>query len=301
MKTAYIISVVFALAAAVPSDVSVSEAGHSKPLTVELWPNTVPGIKTDRQETELPSQGDNVTRITHVSNPSMTVFKAPATTTAAPAVIVCPGGGYSILAINKEGTEAAEWLNSIGITALVLKYRVPKNRSGAFQDAQRAMRMTRYHAADWGIDPNCIGILGFSAGGHLAARASTDFQSDVYPPADPADRTSSRPDFTILIYPAYLSQKNCVLSEEITVTPQTPPAFIVQTQDDRAYADSSVAYYTALTQASVPAELHLFEKGGHGYGLRPSQYPVSCWPRLCEAWMKAIGVMKQPAAETPAK
>ncbi|MEN8127643.1 MAG: alpha/beta hydrolase [Planctomycetota bacterium] len=271
---------------------SASESKKTGFLTVNLWPDTVPGEKTNLKETKKPSQGDGVTRITNISNPSITIFRARNAAAPTPGIIICPGGGYSILAIDKEGTEVAQWLNTTGITAAVLKYRVPQNRPGAFQDARRAVRVVRYHADDWGIDPNCIGILGFSAGGHLAARVSTDFQSILHHPVDQADHVFGRPDFTILIYPAYLYQKDYKLAEEITVTQQTPPAFIVQTQDDRKFVNSSLAYYTALTKASVQAELHIFEKGGHGYGLCPSKHPVSGWPKLCEAWMKSNGVIK---------
>lgn len=302
MKPAYTILAVIALVALIGPHILASEAENTTPVTINLWPNTVPGVKTDQKETKQPSRRDGVTRISHVSNPSITVFRAHKTTTPTPGVVICPGGGYSILAIDKEGTEVAEWLNSVGITAVVLKYRVPNNRLGAFQDARRAVRMVRGHARKWNIDPDHIGILGFSAGGHLAARASTDFQSEIYNPVDEADKFSCRPDFTVLVYPAYLYRNgSCELVDEITVDKKTPPAFIVQTQDDRDYVDSSIAYYTALTKSSVRAELHLFEKGGHGYGLRSSKYPVSGWPKLCEAWMKSIGVIKQPPVGPKAK
>jgi len=289
MKTVHIVfwNVIFAVLLC--SCASAKESTGTKLLTINLWPNT-----TGPEETVQPSQGDGVTRITHISNPSITVFRAHKTTIS-PGVIICPGGAYSILAIDKEGTEVAKWLNSIGITAAVLKYRVPNNRLGAFQDAQRAVRMVRQNAGEWNIDPDRIGILGFSAGGHLAARSSTDFKNQSYPPIDKIDKLSCRPDFTVLIYPAYLYKKGGYeLADEITADKKTPSAFIVQTQDDQKYVNSSIAYYTALTKSSVQAELHIFEKGGHGYGLRTSKYPVSGWPKLCEAWMKSIGVIKQP-------
>ena len=249
---------------------------------MNLWPDRIrqPG------ERELPVNQKNVLRITDVSSPSMTVYPAPGTNPPAPAVMVCPGGGYGVLAINLEGTEVAEWLNSIGFTAVVLKYTVPKNRDGALQDAQRAMGLIRLHSKEWNIDPARLGVMGFSAGGHLSARLSNTFETRSYPPVDEADRRSCRPDFTMLIYPAYLGDETYKLAEEIVVTTNTPPAFIVQTQDDNPHINSSITYYLALKKQNVPAEIHLFSSGGHGYGLRPSEKPVSRWPELGTQWLQ---------------
>ncbi|NLE37367.1 MAG: alpha/beta hydrolase [Pirellulaceae bacterium] len=256
--------------------------------TVELWPDGPPGVATALPENERPSSEDT-RRITDVGRPTMTVYRASESPKASPAVLVCPGGGYRILAYDKEGTEIAEWLNSIGITAAVLKYRVPDNRDGALQDAQRAMGLLRHRADAWNLDPNRIGVIGFSAGGHLSARLSTAYRGRTYPKVDDADAESCRPDFALLVYPAYLNKKDRPhkLTDEIVVTGETPPALLVQTQDDRRYVDSSIAYYLALKKAGVPAELHLYASGGHGYGLRPSKFAVSRWPELAETWLRA--------------
>jgi len=261
---------------------NVSASEQTNPAAIYLWPD-----RTSRPgEQELPVNQKNVRRITDVSSPSMTVYPAPGTHQAAPAVMVCPGGGYGVLAINLEGTEIAEWLNSIGFTAVVLKYTVPKNRDGALQDAQRAMGLIRLHSQEWNIDPARLGVMGFSAGGHLSARLSTTCETRSYPPVDEADRLSCRPDFTMLIYPAYLGDETYKLSEEIVVTTNTPPAFVVQTQDDRTFINGSIAYYLALKKQNIPAEIHLFPSGGHGYGLRPSDKPVSHWPELAAQWLR---------------
>jgi acetyl esterase/lipase len=251
-----------------------------------LWPQgQVPGQVTSEPEELLPSN-DGVIRLTNVSRPSLSLYQADTTKGPSPAVLVCPGGGYSRLAMDKEGTEVAQWLNSCGVSAIVLKYRVPQNRSGALQDVQRAMGLIRQNAQKWNIDSNHIGVMGFSAGGHLSASLSTNYQKRNYEPIDPADQLSCRPDFTILIYPAYLSKDNYQLPEDMKVTDRTPPAFILQTQDDKPHVDSSIAYYLALKKADIPAELHLFPSGGHGYGLRPSEHAVCRWPLLCGAWLK---------------
>jgi len=214
--------------------------------------------------------------------------------------LVCPGGGYQILAIDLEGTEVCQWLNSVGVTAVLLKYRVPSRKgleryTAALQDGQRAIGLVRYHAADWHIDPKRIGMLGFSAGGHLSAMTSTHFEKRTYDPVDEADQVSCRPDFTILIYPAYLVGKDLgpELAPELTVTSNTPPAFIVQTEDDPVHVESGLFYYLALKKAKVPAEMHLFAVGGHGYGLRhESGKAVFSWPKLAEEWMRGLGVLK---------
>jgi acetyl esterase/lipase len=247
-----------------------------------LWTDDMPGIATEQPEAVSPNKKGDVMRVTHVSKPTLTFYPAPDSGRPNPVVIVCPGGGYTILAMNLEGTEVAEWLNSIGISAAVLKYRVPNNREGALQDARRAVRLVRKQASEWNIDPERVGMLGFSAGGHLTAAASN---------------SPDRPDFTILIYPAYLSTEGVELVEEIEVDAQTPPAFIVQTQDDKKYYRSSLAYALALDRHAIPAELHLFAKGGHGYGLRPSGHPVSNWPTLCEQWLMERQILNASDAE----
>ena len=250
-----------------------------------LWPD-----RTDTSlETVQPDRGDGVLRLTDVVNPSLEVFLVPTTDQPVPAVLVCPGGGYSKLAYNKEGTEIATWLNGLGVSAFVLKYRVPDNRAGALADAQRAMGIIRHHAAEWKVDPSRVGILGFSAGGHLAASVSTRYVDRSYERVDEADDRPCRPDFTVLVYPAYLSADTFTVVPEIPVNGKTPPAFIVQTQDDTHYIDSSIAYYTALKEVGVPSELHLFPVGGHGYGMRPSKDAVSSWPLLVARWLDTMG------------
>jgi len=252
--------------------------------TMELWP-ALAGKSTGEP---VAGKDDGILRLTDVENPSIAVFPATQSPSPAPAVLVCPGGGYGILAYDLEGTEVAQWLNSIGFTAVVLKYRVPDNRAGALEDAQRSLSLMRKHADTWNIDPDHIGILGFSAGGHLAASTSAHAGGRSYTAVDDADQQRCAPDFTVLVYPAYLSDEHFALPAEIAVSKETPPAFIVQTQDDKHYIDSSLAYYIALKSVDVPAELHLFPEGGHGYGLRASKHAVSGWPALCGAWLARV-------------
>lgn len=256
--------------------------------TLSLWPEGFLQNASAASEKTLPDKGDGVTRITEVTMPSLTLYPAPDSDTPTPAVLICPGGGYRILAFNKEGTELAEWFNTLGIRAMVLKYRVPDNRAGALQDAQRAIGLIRQHASDWNIDPEKIGVMGFSAGGHLAATLSNIYEKRTYTPVDEADTRSCRPDFTMLIYPAYLDASACELKDEFEVTRKTSPCFLVQTQDDKNYVNSSIAYYLACKEARVPAELHLYPAGGHGYGMRPSKHAVSKWPDLCKIWLQGI-------------
>jgi acetyl esterase/lipase len=271
---------------------------------VPLWPGVAPGDKGElspEADQTKPGQDGNdpkkyIMRLGNVSKPTLTIRRPPADKETGAAMVVCPGGGYSILAMDLEGTEVCDWLNSVGVTGLLLKYRVP-TRPGddthvaPLQDAQRALSLARLHAADWGIDAKRIGILGFSAGGHLCARASTAFEPRAYEPIDDADKQSCRPDFSVLIYPAYLadSKDTSKMAGDLKVTPATPPAFLVMTQDDPVNVDNAVAYFVALRQAKVSAELHVFPTGGHGYGLRPSPQPVSTWPSLAAAWLKAQG------------
>jgi acetyl esterase/lipase len=202
--------------------------------------------------------------------------------------MICPGGGYSILAWNLEGTEMAEWLNSQGISAFILKYRVPGNRDGALCDAQRAMGLIRSKAKDFNIDTNRLGIMGFSAGAHLSVRVSTNFEKRFYEAVDEVDTQSSLPNFALIIYPAYLSREGFTLAPELPVTAQTPPTFLLQAEDDTPYVDSSLAYAIALKAAKVPVELHIFPNGGHGYGLRKKGKTTDVWPDLAAAWLARI-------------
>jgi acetyl esterase/lipase len=270
---------------------SAEPAAARVPETITLWPKDhMPGRASAGPERESPSRGDNVIRLTDVIEPSIALFKVPNAPQPTPAVIICPGGGYNILAYDKEGTEIAAWLNTIGITGIVLKYRVPNNQDGAFQDLQRAMRLVRHHAADWKIAPNRIGVLGFSAGGHLSARLSTDAEQSTYSKLDVVDNEKLRPDFTVLIYPAYLSRVPGKLSGELSVNDKTPPAFIVHTEDDKSFVGGSKVFHEALEAVKVPNEFFLLPTGGHGYGLR-SEKEIKVWPNKCRDWLMKQGFL----------
>jgi acetyl esterase/lipase len=264
--------------------------------TINLWPGKAPGEVIDKAEEHIFGKGET-TRYHNVSVPTITIYPAPAPapgsaseeSKAKPAVVVMPGGGYGILAYDKEGTEIAQWLNTIGVTGIVLKYRVPNNKDGAFADAQRAMGIIRQNAVKWNTDPKRIGVIGFSAGGNLAARLSTNDATRSYDRVDEADDQSCRPDFTMLVYPAWLDAKGeaIALRDEFPVDANTPPAIMVQTQDDGLTVRSCLAYYQALLKHKVKAELHLFPTGGHGYGMRPGSQPVrSEWPKLFGVWLQ---------------
>ena len=270
---------------------------------IPLWTGTAPGEKGDiGPEHDQPAKNpdDNVRRIADVSAPSLTIYRPPADKNNGAAVIICPGGGYNILAWNLEGTEIAEWLNSLGVTGIVLKYRVPARKglekyTAPLQDAQRAMSLVRQRSSEWGIAPDRIGILGFSAGGHLAAALSNNFATRGYEAVDEIDRVSCRPDFAVLVYPAYLAVKKVGpdLSPELKITPQTPPTFLTMTEDDDgAGVEGPLYYYLALKRAKVPAEMHLYPKGGHGYGLRPSKNAPT-WTARAGDWLGARGLLEK--------
>ena len=273
----------------------------SEPLTLSVWPDKVPGEKGDIGEEKLQPPRDEakpVERLTNVTKPTITVYRPAKEKDTQAAVLICPGGGYNILAWDLEGTEVADWLNSIGVTGIVLKYRVPRRKDrekhdAPLQDAQRAMSLVRKHADEWGIDAKRIGILGFSAGGHLSAAASTNFDKRHYDSIDEIDSISCRPDFAVLVYPAYLTSDDG-LASEIRVTGETPQTFFAHASDDRISSENSIAVYLALKKAKVPAELHIYASGGHGFGLRPSEHPASSWPQRCEQWMRSRGLLKQP-------
>ena len=233
-------------------------------------------------------------RLGNVSEPTVTVYPPKGKNTGA-AVVVFPGGAYQILAMDLEGTEVCEWLSSKGVTCVLLKYRVPDSgpypkSAAALQDAQRALGLVRSHAAEWHIDEHRIGVLGFSAGGHLAATLSTHFDQRVYDSVDGGDKVSCRPDFAVLVYPAYLAdpERNFAPSPDIKPTEKTPPTFIVQAEDDPIYVENATTYFLALKNAKVPAELHIYAQGGHGYGLRNNGMPVTTWPQSVETWLRTI-------------
>ena len=259
---------------------------------LDLWPKGHLGDTDKPREVVKPSEGDNIIRLTDVYTPSMTVYRPVDAKGVTPAVLVCPGGGYNILAIDLEGTEIAEWLNSIGITAVVLKYSVPDNEWGAFNDGQRAMALIRHNAKDWEIDPQRVGIIGFSAGANLAARLSTNFEEKKYDHVDKADKENSRPDFAMLVYPwLRVENEDDELAEEFVVTSKTPRTILIHAQDDWVKPENSILYFLALKKAKVKSELHVFPSGGHGYGLRPSEHAVSGWPKLCKVWMQKMGII----------
>ncbi len=238
----------------------------------------------------------------------MTVYSPKGKNTGA-AVIVFPGGGYSVLAIDFEGTEVCDWLTAKGITCVLLKYRVPntgphwdetckcqRNPKApmAREDAQRTLGLVRFHAADYHIDPHKIGVLGFSAGGHLVTDISTHFDKRWYPAVDAADGESCRPDFAIALYPGHLwlsAYKNFGLNPDVPVTRRTPPTFLLQAENDPVDSvNNSLVYYMALKNAGVPAEMHLYAEGGHAFGLRPAKFPITRWPALVEKWLGTIGI-----------
>jgi len=285
-------------------------AGHTQ---IPIWPGTppdlkpMPGPELARSDPKSLIGGKPVVAVTNVSRPTMTVY-APTTANTGAAVVVFPGGGFEILAIDLEGTEVCDWLTSKGITCIVLKYRVPSapyvwqcncrphNLSTSVQsleDAQRTIRLVRSHAAEWHIDPHKIGVLGFSAGGFLVAEVSTKFKRALYKPVDAADKESSRPDFAVAIYPGHIATDKDTLNPNLPVSRETPPTFLLQAENDFTDGvNQSLVYYTALKDADVPVEMHLYAQGGHAFGLRPSELPISGWPKLVETWLRTTGVVK---------
>jgi acetyl esterase/lipase len=256
---------------------------------IYLWPGIVPGeLKEKKEAVYAAPKNDNILRVSEVTDPLMEVWLPEPSVSNGSAVIVCPGGGYGILAYNLEGSEITEWLSKLGYTAFLLQYRVPDKREGALQDAQRAIRIVRSSAASWKINPDKIGIMGFSAGGSLSARASTRFNHNTYLPVDAIDSLSCRPSFTLLIYPAYLDLgPDRSLTPELELNEDTPPFFIFQTSDDQ-YGNSSLVMAGALRDAKRPVELHLLPSGGHGYGLRAGRAAGETWPQLAEKWLNNI-------------
>jgi acetyl esterase/lipase len=245
----------------------------------------------------------------------MTVY-APEGRNTRVAMVVFPGGGYQVLAMDLEGTEICDWLTSRGITCVLLKYRVPNSGptlvdghryypkiQTALQDAQRTLGLVRQHAAQWHVDPHKIGVIGFSAGGHLVAAVSTHFAQRTYRPIDAADALSCRPDFAIAVYPGHLwahedesratrNQEDLSLRPDIRVRADTPPTFLLQAEnDDVDSVEQSLAYYVALQKTGVPTELHLYAKGGHAFGLRAANLPIGRWPELVEQWLHTIGML----------
>jgi len=281
-------------------------AGHAQ---VSIWPGVVPdaqpaaGPEFARTSDGLVG-GKPVVLVERVSQPTMTVY-SPKETNTGVAVVVFPGGGYNCLAIDLEGTEVCDWLASKGITGVLLKYRVPDSgphglrepkAPTALEDAQRTIGLLRQHASEWHINPHKIGVMGFSAGGHLVAATSTRFEKRLYPAVDEADKQSCRPDFAIALYPGHLwlGDKALGLNATLPVTSNTPPTFLLQAEDDPVdNVSHSLSYYVALKNAKVPVEMHLYAEGGHGFGLRRTKLPVTEWPQLVEKWLVTIGVTSE--------
>ncbi len=290
---------------AVVATLSLSYVAAAEPKVELLWPDGAPGAKGD-------AEGDK---------PTLTLYLPPKEKAAGTAIVICPGGGYGALATDHEGLQIGQWLNSFGVAGFMVKYRHSRTGAGyghpaPLQDAQRAIRMVRSRAKEWGVDPNRIGILGFSAGGHLASSASTHFNESFYEPKDQIDRVSCRPDFAVLVYPVISltesfthvgSRRNLLgpnpdpalvekMSSEKQVTPQTPPTFLIATWEDTGVpAENSIYYYLALRKAKVPAEMHIFLKGPHGFGLGQKIEGTSAWPGLCQKWMERAGFLKPKA------
>ena len=284
--------------------------GHTQ---LPIWPGAVPdaqpvdgpevaGTVVDAGGNKRLVGGKPWVYVDRVSQPTMTVYAPQGRNTGA-AVVVFPGGGYNILAIDLEGTEVCDWLTSTGITCVLLKYRVPCVKVGpyrdcltALEDAQRTVGLVRFQAAQWHIDPRKIGVLGFSAGGHMVAAISTHFGKRLYPAVDAADNESCRPDFAVALYPGHLAvpEKNFALNPDIQVTSATPPTFLLQAEDDPVDpVENSLVYYSALRKAGVPAELHVYVKGGHAFGLRPTESPITRWPQLVETWLTTVGMTQR--------
>ncbi len=283
---------------------------------IHLWPDGAPGaIKDPNYKVETGSEKD-WSWMKNVSDPTIDVYLAPPKAANGTAVIICPGGGYGLLATAHEGSQIAKWLNTLGITGVVLKYRLPssaimKNKTiGPLQDAQKAMRIVRSHAKEWNIIPDKIGVMGFSAGGHLASTLSTHYNDKVY---ESTDTTSARPDFSLLIYPVismdlsitHMGSRINLLGEnpsselvkkysnELQVDKNTPPAFLVCSMDDNTVPiENSIDYALALKKYKIPCELHIYEKGGHGYGMGRTNGTESTWPKACEKWLIQRGFLK---------
>ena len=286
-------------------------SGHTQ---IPIWPGTppdsqlLPGSEYAVTGTSKKPQfaGRPVTAIHDVAQPTMTIY-APKSKNTGAAVVVFPGGGFEVLAIDLEGTEACDWLVSKGITCILLKYRVPSSPYSwqcdcrphdlalsvpALEDAERTVRLVRFHANEWHVDRHKVGVLGFSGGGYLVAEISTNFKRRLYAAVDAADKESARPDFAMGIYPGHLATDDDKLNQNVPVSHETPPTFLVQAEND--YVDGvhqSLVYYAALAEARVPAEMHLFAEGGHAFGLRHTHLPVAVWPRLAEAWLRTIGIL----------
>lgn len=326
----FVLGMLFASAGVHAQQVWQPSAGHTQ---IPIWPGKAPNPQPEKGPEDMgidPSfriAGKTVTGVNNVTRPTMTLYPAQGKNTGA-AVVVFPGGGYQTLAIDLEGTEVCDWLTPKGITCILLKYRVTNvgdyPKSGpypespmALEDAQRTLGLVRLHAAEWHIDPHKVGVLGFSAGGHLSAAISNHFSKRLYAPVDAADQQSCRPDFAVAIYPGHLSlsaaesdahvgkkpfplhlpahvDEDLALNPDLHVSKQTPPTFLIQAEDDNVDSvNDALSYYIALKNAGVPAEMHLYARGKHAFGLRHTTNAITDWPQLAERWFKSIGMIPE--------
>ncbi len=277
----------------------------AEPVTLKLWPEGAPekaGVVIEAEKRIEPKNANDVLRVTNVTEPTLTVYKpAQANGTS---VLVCPGGGYGILALEHEGTQVCEWLNSLGVTAILIKYRVPVrlNTPGfePLQDTQRAVGLVRHHAQEWGLNPHRVGILGFSAGGHLAVMTALHPNERSYSVNPALDTEDATPDFLIPIYPAYLVSKEnpFELLPTVNVTAKAPPICLVHAHDDEGVTSSSASalLYLEYKKLGIPGELHIYHTGGHGFGMKKGDRPVAEWPQRVGEWLKAMGLLSAPAA-----
>ena len=268
---------------------------------INVWSEMPPGetaeIGPEVTQPQKAGEDPPTIRITNIGKPTLSVYVPAKEQRNGTSVIICPGGGFGILAWNKEGTEVAEWFNTIGVTAFVLKYRCPtSNRSPNWlapaQDAQRAVSLVRSRASEFNIDPARIGLVGFSAGGMAAGAATIKHASRLYEANDDTDKAACRPDFAVLVYPAYFVDKQGVLKPEFVIDKHTPPMFFAHAFNDGVTCESSVRLFLELKKANVPSELHVYSTGGHGFGLRPSKDAASTWPKRCEEWLASRGLLK---------
>ena len=286
--------------------------GADEPLVLPVWPGAVPGdygtIGPERVRAPSEAPTKDAKWITNVTKPTVTIFRPSPNKNTGTAILVCPGGGYWNLAWDLEGEEVAGWLNTVGVTGVVLKYRVPRRPDqperlpapAPLLDAQRAISLVRSRSAEWRIDSNRIGILGFSAGGHLTIATATHFDERAYNPIDEIDKVSCRPDFAVAVYPGYFIEQNpagvetnkSVLAPYIRIPAGTPPVFLVHASDDPvAGVENSVVMTLALKRANVATELHVYARGGHGFGVRKSDLPCSTWTDRCVAWLQNQGML----------
>lgn len=290
--------------------VFLSHAGFaSDPLVVNLWPGKAPGdVGINRQEnyrTYLSPIVGPTKLITNVTNPTISIYPPVSHENTGTAMLICPGGGYWDLFWALEGEEVAAWLNSQGMTGIILKYRVPRRPGdvegepplGPLLDAQRAVSLIRSRAREWGVNPNRIGMVGFSAGGHLALATATNFERRMYEPIDEIDKFSCRPDFAVLCYSGYLKNKDKnEIWPGLHIPANTPPIFLAHANDDSekvngSDAENSVFMYLALKRAGIPVELHIYASGNHDFGVRQNNGLPSSWPQLCVSWLRSLGLL----------